>query len=151
MILPNHFFFQNTKINWYKSSNYQFQESAWLSGVFSGHRMLCMLNDLTGFCNLTGLQPIFVKKNFLTLINVSKSPKKYFVLESSKKQTLGQFYEIKNCPSICFLWRIQDAIICFWDLLTFSLIINGTKMTNTGHFLWYGSSKIQLFNNVTNF
>ena len=47
--------------------------------------------------------------------------KKYVVLDSSKIRMLGQFYALKIAPAFVFFGRIQYAIICFWDLLTYSL------------------------------
>ena len=67
------------------------------SSDFPGLRNLSSLIDLSGLCNLTGL-------------NSPISPKK-----------------------------LPDAD---------GLIITGTKITNTGNFLWNGSSKIQFFTNI---
>ena len=54
---------------------------------------------------------------------VSKSQKKYGVLDSSKKWTKLTILstEVAQDSEFCsFFGRIQDAIICFRDLLTFS-------------------------------
>ena len=110
------FFFQSTKIDWYKSSDYQFHEPAWLSGDFPGLRMLCSLIDLTGLCNITGLNSLyspFSSKNFLTLIAWSSQAPKWpilviFCYMDCQKSNCLLMYDTTFC------WRLlRSAYVTF--------------------------------------
>ena len=53
-------------------------------------------------CKADELSFQITNKNFL--LEVSKSRKKYDVLDSSKKRTLGHLYVLKNAPAFVF-WK----------------------------------------------
>ena len=65
------FFFSKHQNKWYKSSDYSLQEPGWLSSDFPGLTNLCSLIDLSGLCNLTGLNSLYShisSKNVLVLM-----------------------------------------------------------------------------------
>ena len=59
------------------------------------------------------------------ILKVGKSRKKYDVLDSSKKQmklTILSTEGVQDSEFHLFFGRIQDAIICFRDILTFNIL-----------------------------
>ena len=77
MILSKH------QSKWYKSSDYWFQEPEWLSSDFPGLTNLCSLIDLSGLCDLTGLNSLYShisSKNFLVLMVWSSLAPKWPIL-----------------------------------------------------------------------
>ena len=92
----------------------------WLSAIISIYLSLCFRQGNRAiFGHLRKFIEYF---RILELLKVSKSrKKKYIVLDSPKKQTLGHFYVLKNAPAFVFLENLeQQFFFSFWDLLTFN-------------------------------
>ena len=81
--------------------------------------MFSLMHKLTTRCRTISKSVLL---NFLTLLKVSKSRKKFGVHDSSERRRNPTILTTEGAQDSEFrsiFRRIQDAIICFPDLLTF--------------------------------
>ena len=72
------------------------------------------------------------------------SKKKYVILDSSKNEYWGNSIYWK-LPQHSFFGRIQDAIICFWDLLTFRVATHSQFSCSSTHAWSLSQARARLY------
>ena len=118
------FFFQNTKLKYFSPQNIEFKnqdDSEVLNNDFPGLRNHCSLIDLSGLCNLIGLNSLYsliFSKNFLIPMVWSSMASKWPVLvifcgmvhQKSKLSLIYGTISVGGCwgqPMLLF-WKLVD-------------------------------------------